>query len=46
MTHDERIYHFADRIAHVEDGLITRIVSSDVELAALQAVALEKGKAQ
>ncbi|MEI6274182.1 MAG: hypothetical protein WCQ03_11990, partial [Phycisphaerae bacterium] len=46
VTHDERIYHFADRIAHVDDGLITRIVSSDVELAALQAVALEKGKAQ
>ena len=46
VTHDERIYHFADRIAHVDDGLITRIVTSDVELAALQAVAFEKGKAQ
>lgn len=46
VTHDERIYHFADRIAHMDDGLITRIVSSDVELAALQAVAFEKGKAQ
>jgi putative ABC transport system ATP-binding protein len=44
VTHDERIYHFADRIAHMDDGLITRIVSSDVELAALQAVAFEKGK--
>ncbi len=46
VTHDERIYHFADRIAHMDDGLITRIVTSDVELAALQAVAFEKGKAQ
>jgi len=46
VTHDERIYHFADRIAHMDDGLITRIVTSDVELAALQAVALEKGKPQ
>ncbi len=44
VTHDERIYHFADRIAHMDDGLITRIVSSDVELAALQAAAFEKGK--
>ncbi len=44
VTHDERIYHFADRIAHVDDGLITRIVTSDVELAALQAAAFEKGK--
>ncbi len=44
VTHDERIYHFADRIAHMDDGLITRIVSSDVELAALQAGAFEKGK--
>ena len=44
VTHDERIYHFADRIAHMDDGLITRIVTSDVELAALQAVAFEKGK--
>jgi hypothetical protein len=30
----------------MDDGLITRIVTSDVELAALQAVALEKGKPQ
>ena len=44
VTHDERIYHFADRIAHMDDGLITRIVSSDVELAALQMAAFEKGK--
>ena len=44
VTHDERMYHFADRIAHMDDGLITRIVTSDVELAALQAVAFEKGK--
>ena len=44
VTHDERIYHFADRIAHMDDGLITRIVTSDVELAALQAAAFEKGK--
>ena len=44
VTHDERIYHFADRIAHMDDGLITRIVTSDVELAALQKAAFEKGK--
>jgi putative ABC transport system ATP-binding protein len=44
VTHDERIYHFADRIAHMDDGLITRIVTSDIELAALQMAAFEKGK--
>ena len=44
VTHDERIYHFADRIAHMDDGLVTRIVTSDVELAALQKAAFEKGK--
>ncbi|MCE9618365.1 MAG: ABC transporter ATP-binding protein [Planctomycetes bacterium] len=44
VTHDERIYHFADRIAHMDDGLITRIVNSDVELAALRAAAIQEEK--
>ena len=25
VTHDERIYHFADRIAHLDDGKVTHI---------------------
>ena len=25
VTHDERIYHFADRIAHVDDGKVTHV---------------------
>ena len=25
VTHDERIYHFADRIAHLDDGRVTHI---------------------
>ena len=25
VTHDERIYHFADRIAHLDDGQVTHI---------------------
>jgi putative ABC transport system ATP-binding protein len=27
VTHDERIFHFADRIAHVDDGRITHITT-------------------
>jgi putative ABC transport system ATP-binding protein len=25
VTHDERIYHFADRIAHLDDGRVTHV---------------------
>jgi putative ABC transport system ATP-binding protein len=25
VTHDERIYHFADRIAHLDDGKVTHV---------------------
>ena len=25
VTHDDRIYHFADRIAHLDDGQVTYI---------------------
>ena len=38
VTHDERIYHFADRIAHVEDGRITH-VSTPAEALAQAAIA-------
>ncbi len=34
VTHDPRIYHFADRMAEMEDGVITRMLSSPAEIAA------------
>ena len=27
VTHDERIYHFADRIAHLDDGRVTHVTT-------------------
>jgi len=33
VTHDHRIYHFADRIAKINDGLITEIVKAEDEVA-------------
>jgi putative ABC transport system ATP-binding protein len=27
VTHDERIFHFADRITHMDDGRVTRITT-------------------
>jgi len=32
VTHDSRIFQFADRIAEMEDGTITRVVNSESEL--------------
>jgi putative ABC transport system ATP-binding protein len=32
VTHDARIFEFADRIAEMEDGRITRVVDSPSEL--------------
>jgi putative ABC transport system ATP-binding protein len=37
VTHDERIFHFADRIVHMDDGLVTRVVDAKDEIAALRA---------
>ena len=37
VTHDERIYHFADRIVHMDDGLVTRVADAKSEVAALRA---------
>jgi putative ABC transport system ATP-binding protein len=34
VTHDARIFQFADRIAHMDDGMIDRIAGSREELAA------------
>lgn len=28
VTHDSRIFNFADRIAHINDGLVTHIESN------------------
>ncbi len=39
VTHDERIYHFADRIAHVEDGRITHVSTPAEALAHAAAAA-------
>jgi putative ABC transport system ATP-binding protein len=39
VTHDERIFHFADRIVHMDDGLVTRITDAKSEVAALRAAA-------
>jgi putative ABC transport system ATP-binding protein len=44
VTHDERIFHFADRIAHMDDGRITRIVTGEAEVAALRSAALQEKK--
>lgn len=37
VTHDSRIYEFADRIAVMEDGRITHVVRSSQELTSMQA---------
>ncbi|NBX24738.1 MAG: ABC transporter ATP-binding protein [Planctomycetes bacterium] len=37
VTHDERIFHFADRIVHMDDGRVTRVVDAKSEVAALRA---------
>jgi putative ABC transport system ATP-binding protein len=37
VTHDERIFHFADRIVHMDDGRVTREVDAKAEVAALRA---------
>ena len=37
VTHDERIFHFADRIVHMDDGRVTRVVGAKAEAAALRA---------
>lgn len=43
VTHDERIFHFADRIVHMDDGLVTRVADAKSEVAALRAaVAAER----
>lgn len=34
VTHDPRIYHFADRMAEMEDGRILRVLGSPAEIAA------------
>ena len=39
VTHDSRIFEFADRVAEMEDGRITQVVASAVQLKSLQ----EKG---
>lgn len=39
VTHDERIFHFADRIVHMDDGLVTRVADAESEVAALRAAA-------
>jgi putative ABC transport system ATP-binding protein len=37
VTHDERIFHFADRIVHMDDGRVTRVVDAKAEVAAIRA---------
>jgi putative ABC transport system ATP-binding protein len=32
VTHDARIFHFADRIAQMDDGHIERVIDSPSEL--------------
>jgi putative ABC transport system ATP-binding protein len=34
VTHDDRIYHFADRIAHMDDGRVIDVVAQQSEAAA------------
>jgi putative ABC transport system ATP-binding protein len=36
VTHDARIFDFADRIAEMNDGVITRVVDSPSELKSMQ----------
>ena len=36
VTHDSRIFEFADRVAEMEDGRITQVVASAVQLKSLQ----------
>jgi putative ABC transport system ATP-binding protein len=36
VTHDARIFDFADRIAEMNDGIITRVVDSPSELKSMQ----------
>jgi len=38
VTHDDRIFHFADRIVHMDDGRVTRVTDAKIEVAALRAV--------
>ncbi len=46
VTHDDRIFHFADRIVHMDDGRVTRVTDAQVEIAALRAAfAAEKDSA-
>jgi putative ABC transport system ATP-binding protein len=46
VTHDERIFHFADRIVHMDDGLVTRITDARSEVAALRAAAAAEESAR
>jgi len=46
VTHDERIFHFADRIVHMDDGAVTRIADAKVEVAALRAAAAAEESAR
>jgi putative ABC transport system ATP-binding protein len=32
VTHDSRVFEFADRIAHMDDGRVDRVVSSPGEM--------------
>jgi len=34
VTHDSRIFHFADRIAHMDDGVITHVSDSETAISA------------
>ncbi len=45
VTHDERIYHFADRIAHLDDGKVTH-VSTPAEALAENAAKLGDASAR
>jgi putative ABC transport system ATP-binding protein len=46
VTHDERIFHFADRIVHMDDGLVARITDARSEVAALRAAAAAEESAR
>lgn len=32
VTHDNRIFNFADRIAHMDDGIVDKVVGSAKDL--------------
>jgi putative ABC transport system ATP-binding protein len=32
VTHDARIFHFADRILHLEDGRVTAVTGNDEDI--------------